>query len=240
VKKVSEGSFWDHLEELRHRLLIVVGSVSVLTAACFALSRRLLDFVLATGPGHLQTLAPYEAFTASLRISLTAGLVLSSPVVLWHFWRFVSPGLYPREKQAAVWAFWVSILLFLSGAAFSFFVLLKPTLLLFRSFETGGITGNWTLSNYIAFLGQFVLMFGISFELPLVILFLVWIGVFTPEQLGRYRRHVIVGLLILGAVLPPNDPLTQVLLAAPLYVLYEMSLLVARIIRRKAQVREEE
>lgn len=233
MKNVTEGSFWDHLEEFRHRLVVVVASVAILTAGCFAFSRKLLDFVLATGPGHLQTLAPYEAFTASLRISLVAGLVLSSPVILWHFWRFVSPGLYPGEKRAAAGAFWVSILLFLSGAAFSFFVLLRPTLLLFRSFETGGISGNWTLSNYIAFLGQFTLMFGISFELPLVLLFLVWIGVFTPEQLGRYRRHVLVGLLVLGAILPPNDPLTQVLMAAPLYVLYELSMLAARFMRRK-------
>jgi sec-independent protein translocase protein TatC len=238
VKNVSEGNFWDHLEELRHRLVVVVGVVVILTGACFAFSRKMLDFVLSTGPGHLQTLAPYEAFTASLKISLVAGLILSSPVVLWHFWRFVSPGLYPSERKAAVTAFGVSILLFLSGAAFSFLLLLKPTLLLFRSFETGGISGNWTLTNYISFLGQFTLMFGVSFELPLVVLFLIWIGVFTPQQLGRYRRHVIVGLLVLGAILPPNDPLTQVMMAVPLYVLYELSLLAGRLIRRKREALE--
>jgi len=234
--RVDEGSFWDHLEELRHRLLIVISAVALFTVACFAVSRKLLEFVLSTGPGHLQTLSPYEAITASLRIALTAGIVLSSPMALWHFWRFISPGLYPGEKRAAATAFWVSILLFLSGVAFSFFILLKPTLMLFHSFETGGILGNWTLSNYISFLGQFVLMFGVSFEMPLVVLFLVWIGVLTPSQLGRYRRHVIVGLLVLGAILPPNDPFTQVLMAVPLYLLYEISILVARVIVRRRGV----
>jgi len=233
LRQVREGSFWDHLEELRQRLFVVMGAVGLFTLVCFAFSRRLLEVVLSTGPGPLQTLSPYEALTASLKLALTAGLVLSSPVVLWHFWKFVSPGLLDHERKAAGISFFVSVLLFLSGAAFSLFVLLKPTLLLFRSFETGGISGNWTLSNYVSFLGQFVLAFGISFELPLLVLFFVWIGVVTPAQLGRYRKHVIVGLLVLGAILPPNDPFTQLLMAIPLYLLYEASIIAARIMWRR-------
>jgi sec-independent protein translocase protein TatC len=232
MKTVRDGSFWDHLEELRQRLFYMIGGIVVCTGAAFAFSRRLMDLVLEAGPGTLQTLSPYEAITANLKLALVAGLVASSPLTLWHFWRFVSPGLYRSEKRVMASAFWISILLFTAGVAFSWFVLLKPTLALFASFETGSVTGGWTLSNFVSFLGQFTLVFGLSFELPLVVLVLVKLGVVEPADLARFRRHVIVGLLVLGAILPPNDPVTQLLLAAPLYVLYEISIIAARMIRR--------
>lgn len=234
--KGSEGSFWDHLEELRRRLLSVTAAVVACTVVAFVFSRRLMSLVLAVSPVGLQTLSPYEALTANLRLSLTAGLLLASPVVAWHFWRFLAPGLYRDERKVLVTGAFLGAFLFCGGAAFSLFVLLEPTLLLFRSFEGGMITGNWTLSNFISFLAQFVLVFGLCFELPLVVLLLSWLGIVEPATLGRYRRHVIVGLLVLGAILPPNDPLTQVLLAAPLYVLFELSILAARfMIRRKPE-----
>lgn len=234
--KGSEGSFWDHLEELRRRLMAVTAAVVACTVAAFVFSRQLMSLVLTVSPGGLQTLSPHEALTANLRLSLTAGLLLASPVVAWHFWRFLAPGLYRAERKVLITGTFLGALLFAGGAAFSLFVLLEPTLLLFRSFEGGMITGNWTLSNFISFLAQFVLVFGLCFELPLVVLLLSWLGIVEPAALGRYRRHVIVGLLVLGAILPPNDPLTQVLLAAPLYVLFELSILAARLmIRRKPE-----
>ena len=230
MRKGAEGSFWDHLEELRRRLLFVTAAVAACTAAAFAFSGRLMDLVLSSSPVGLQTLSPYEAITANLKLSLTAGLVAASPLVAWHAWRFLSPGLYPPERKVLLWGFALAAVLFLGGAAFSLLVLLEPTLALFRSFEGGIVTGSWTLSNFMSFLVQFVLVFGVCFELPLVVLLLAWLGIVEPSALGRYRRHVIVGLLVLGAILPPNDPLTQVLLAAPLYVLYELSIIAARFV----------
>lgn len=237
MKRVSEGSFWDHLEELRQRLFVVLGCLALFTVAAFAFSRPLMRLVLSACPGcSLQTLSPYEGITAHLKLALAAGAVASAPVTLWHFWGFVSPGLYDSERRVMRWVFAASVVLFASGVAFAWFVLLRPTLALFRSFETGPITGGWTLSNFVSFLGQFALVFGVSFELPLVVVALSALGIVEPSSLGRYRRHVVVGLLVLGAILPPNDPVTQVLLAAPLYVLFEMSIIVARLVvgRRSA------
>lgn len=232
----ADGSFWDHLEELRRRLLFVIAAVAACTAAAFAFSGRLMSLVLSASPVGLQTLSPYEAITANLKLSLTAGLVAASPFAAWHAWRFLSPGLFTTERRVLLWGFALAVVLFCGGAAFSLLVLLEPTLALFRSFEGGIVTGSWTLSNFMSFLVQFVLVFGVCFELPLVVLLLAWLGIVEPKTLGRYRRHVLVGLLVLGAILPPNDPLTQVLLAAPLYVLYELSILAARvIIRRKPE-----
>ncbi len=215
----------------------MLGTVGLLTVAAFVFSRDLMALVLTVSPMTLRTLSPHEALTANLRLSLTAGVIASSPVVAWQLWRFVSPGLYPRERRIALAGAAMSVLLFCGGAAFGLFVLLRPTLLLFRSFEGGLIEGAWTLSNFTAFLGQFVLVFGVCFELPLVVLLLAALGIVEPRTLGRYRRHVFIGLLILGAILPPNDPLTQILLALPLYILFELSILAARLMVRRGAER---
>jgi sec-independent protein translocase protein TatC len=228
VRTVTEGSFWEHLEEFRRRLILALAAVTAAAIAAFVFSRRLMDFVLSDAPLTLQTLAPAEAFTAHLTLSLTAGLVVSSPVCFYQFWRFVSPGLYRKERKTAVAATISCAVLFIAGVAFAWFIMMKPALAVFTSFETGRIAGGWSLSNYISFLGSFLLIFGAAFELPVLVILLVKMGVISPATLARYRRHVIVGLLILGAVLPPADPLTQVMLAVPLYLLFELSLLVAR------------
>lgn len=237
----AEGSFWDHLEEFRRRLIVSLAAVAVCAMAAFAFSGRLMSLVLSLSPCDLQTLSPYEAITASIKLSMAAGLAAASPVVSWQAWRFLAPGLYPSERRMLLAGLAMAAVLFCCGAAFSLLVLLKPTLALFRSFESGIVTGNWTLSNFMSFIVQFVLVFGLCFELPLVVLLLARLGIVDPSTLGRYRRHVVIGLLVLGAILPPNDPLTQVLLAVPLYILYELSVLAAKAMnaggRRRPEIR---
>ena len=233
MRTVTEGSFWDHLEELRRRLMIALASVAVAAITAFVFARRLMGLVLSEAPAQLQTLSPAEAFTAHLNLALAVGLVVASPVCFHQFWRFVAPGLYRKERRTAAGAAGACAVLFLAGAAFAWFVMLGPALALFTSFETGRITGGWSLSNYVGFLGTFILVFGGAFQLPVLVVLLVRTGVISPATFARYRRHVIVGLLVLGAILPPSDPLTQVFLALPLYLLFELSLLVARIGSRK-------
>jgi sec-independent protein translocase protein TatC len=223
----TEGSFWEHLEELRRRLLVVLAVVVAATCAGFAWSRQLMHLVLYTGPAVLQTLAPSEAIVAHLKLSLLAGLIASSPVVFFQFWRFVSPGLYPGEKRTVLAMAVFSTILFAAGVAFSWMVMLDPALRLFHSFETGNIEGHWSLASFTGFLGRFVLVFGLAFQMPLMVLGLTRLGVVTPAGLRRVRSHVIVGLLVVAAILTPPDPVTQVLLALPLYLLFELSLLLA-------------
>ena len=209
------------------RLFVMLVILACATATGFVFSRKLMSLVLVTGPDVLQALAPSEAVVAHLKLSLMAGILVSSPVLFFQFWRFVSPGLYPGEKRAVMGIAVFSTLLFLAGSAFAWTVMLEPALQLFRSFETGGVEGHWSLSAYTGFLGRFVLVFGLAFQMPLMILGLTRLGIITPSGLRRYRRHVIVGLLILAALLTPPDPVTQVLLALPLYLLFELSLLLA-------------
>ncbi|MBD3368831.1 twin-arginine translocase subunit TatC [Candidatus Fermentibacteria bacterium] len=223
------GTFWDHLEELRRRLLYSLLAVSVCTVGGIVASKPILKLILATGPENLQTLSPPEAFAVHLKVSLVCGLIVASPVVFYQFWRFVSPGLYRRERRVALLAATASAVLFLVGVALAWSVLLRPAVEIFRSFEEGAIIGNWSLSNYVSFLGGFVLVFGLAFQLPLLVMLLVKLGVVSPSSLGRYRSHVLVALLVAAAFLTPPDPMTQVALALPLYLLFEGSALLARL-----------
>jgi sec-independent protein translocase protein TatC len=238
LKSITEGSFWEHLEELRRRLFILLGVLAGSVIVTFIFSRKLMERVLLSGPLELQALAPTEAFSAHLNLSLAAGILVSSPVIFYQFWRFVAPGLYEKERRVAVRAAFLSALLFLAGAAFAWFLMLDPAIEVFRSFETGNIVGNWSLANYISFLGRFILIFGVAFQLPILVLLLISLGVVTPGNLARYRRHIIVGLLIIAAILTPPDPLTQVMLMLPLYLLFELSLVVARIGYKRKKLHE--
>ncbi len=235
----NDGSFWDHLEEFRKRLFIAAGTVAVLSAAAFFFSGRITGYVAGTSPVGLAALAPAEAITAHLKLAVTAGVIASSPVILFQIWRFIAPGLYERERRAILSVTAAGAFLFAAGAAFAWFMMREPALILFQSFETGNITGFWSVSSYIDFIGTFLLVFGAAFQLPLAVLFLVRSGIAEPSDLAFYRRHIIVGLLIVAAILTPPDPLTQIMLSLPLYILFELSLLVARITFRKADSAEE-
>jgi len=233
VRPVMEGSFWEHLEELRWRLIKAMAALAGATMGAFFLSRRLVSLMLATGPPHLQALAPTEAFVVHLKAALVAGIVIASPVVYYQFWRFVSPGLHGRERRPVLAATALSVLLFAGGVAFAWSVMLRPAMELFRSFEGGRIIGAWSLSSYVGFLGRFVLAFGLAFQLPIVILLLTGLGIVSPDTMSRYRRHLVVGLLVASALLTPPDPMTQLALTVPLYLLFELSLLLSRLIARR-------
>lgn len=235
VTPTEEGSFWDHLEEFRKRIFIMLIAVGALAAIAFSFSRYITNYITATSPCELVALAPAEAVTAHLRLSVTVGIILASPVLLFQMWRFIAPGLYRTERKSVISVTVAGTFLFIGGVAFAWFVMRRPALLLFQSFETGNIHGAWSVSAYIGFIGSFLLIFGAAFQLPLVVLFLTSTGIIEPDTLGRYRRHVIVGLLIMAAILTPPDPLTQVMLALPLFILFEISLVVARISFRKAK-----
>ncbi|MBN1433929.1 twin-arginine translocase subunit TatC [Candidatus Fermentibacterales bacterium] len=230
VRASPEGSFWDHLEELRQRILVVLGVLTVSTlTALIAFGRTLTGFVISRGPSELLALSPSEALVAHLKVSLVAGIILSSPVGFYHLWRFISPGLLDRERKVSAAAAASCFLLFAGGALFAWFLMLEPVTGVLQSFEGGTIRGGWSVSSYIGFVGRMVLVFGVAFELPVLVLLLVGLGVLRPSTLARYRRHVIVALLVAAAILTPPDPLTQVMLAAPLYLLFELSVLAARV-----------
>lgn len=232
MKAGERVSFWEHLEELRRRLLIMLAALVVTTVVAFMFSERIMKVATSPAGGTLLALSPAEAVTASLRISLVAGAIAAAPVIFVQIWAFLAPGLYRDEKRGFLTVVVSCLILFAAGAGFGWFVMLEPTLMLFRSFETGVIHGTWSVSGYTGFLGTFILVFGLAFQLPLVIMILTRLGIVSPKALGKARRHVAVALLVIAAILTPPDPVTQVILAVPLYALFELSLLAARLAGR--------
>jgi len=246
----NKASFWDHLEELRKRIIISIIFIAIGATAGFYFSEDLLyiiEFPLRSEL-HLSVHAPYisminiahplklvfikpiEAIWTYLKLGLIAGLIITLPFVLYEFWLFIKPGLYPNERKY-VRLFVVSGgVFFIIGGAFSFFIVLPFAVHFLLSVGGGNLVPMISVGEYVDFCLQLMLSFGLIFELPFAILILVAIGIVTPNGLAKMRRYAIVGAFVLGAILSPSpDVFNQTLIAVPLILLYELGILLARI-----------
>jgi sec-independent protein translocase protein TatC len=222
----------EHLEELRNR--VIKSLISVIIATCILYS--FVDIILAhlvRPVGRLVFIAPHEAFIARIKISLFAGLFISSPVILYQIWRFVSSGLRPTEKKYVLIFSPFSLILFFLGAFFGYIIIVPIGMKFLLGFATDFITPMITISRYISFVGILTLSFGVIFELPLVSLFLTKIGLVTPAFLSSRRKHAVVVIFIVAAILTPPDIITQCLMALPLLVLYEVSIIFSKFVYKK-------
>lgn len=234
--------FLDHLEELRRRILWSLGAVVVGAVVGFWVTTTFDVIAFLTGPirpllesGRLAYLRPTEPFIVSLKVGVFVGVVIALPVVFYHFWRFVAPGLLEREKKVFVPALVASVGLFLAGAALAFFVVLPFALKFFLGFSEGALEPVITIGDYFGFAMQITLMFGFVFETPLVIIVLTYVGVLSPKTLKKYRRHSIAGMTILAALITPADVFSMLLMLVPLYVLFEGSVAIASVIDRRRE-----
>lgn len=230
----------EHLEELRKALLISLLAVAVCSVALYAAFREEL-FGLAARPVTnlgftLSYLGVAEAFITKLKLSLLGGVVLASPVLAWQLWNYLLPALYSREKRLLGAMIPASALLFAAGVAFGYFAVL-PTALRFLLLVAGeGLNPVLSVGSFLSFLLSFLLPFGFAFQLPLIAFVLARWGIVTSGLLVRYRRYVLVGVALLAAVLTPGpDVFSQVMLSGPMYVLYEVSILVARLAGRPGE-----
>lgn len=227
----------EHLVELRKRLIVSIVAIAAGGVICFVFFGTIIRFMLdpyteITGNEALIFTDPLEAFTTRLRVAGYGGLVLASPVVLWQLWRFVTPGLYPREKRYAVPFVLTSVLLFLAGGFVAYQTL--PRALDFL-LTIGGqeLTPLLTAGRYLSLVSLMIVAFGVAFEFPVVLTFLLLARVITTQQLRKGRRWVIVGIVVFAAVITPSgDPYSQLLLASPMYVFYEAVIIIGRIMKR--------
>ena len=227
--------FLDHLEELRRRLIWSALALVLTTGVAFYFADPLMRFFIEPmGNIKLHVTEVTGSFYAYLKVSLIAGLLAGTPIVFYQLWAFVSPGLYPRERQAVLPLVAVSTTLFLVGAAFCYLVVLPFSLQFLIGFGGDLLAPIITVGSYISFAGMLMLAFGISFQLPVVAYFMGRIGIITPEIMSKGRRYAIVLILIAAAVLTPTtDMATMMLLATPLYFLYEISIVIVRLTGRK-------
>jgi len=160
-----------------------------------------------------------------MEVAFVGGLILSVPNILYQIWAFIAPGLMPKERRYIRWIVFFTSFCFLAGIAFAYFVMLPSALQFFAVFGTNAIENNIAINEYMSFIISVMLGAGVVFELPMVSWFLSKLGLLTPAFMRRYRRHAIVGILILAALLTPGtDPVSQILLTIPLVLLYEISI----------------
>ncbi len=185
----------------------------------------------------LQTLAPIEAFMINMKLSTVVGILLASPFILREVWTFASPALKAHERKAILMVFLLGLFFFAGGLAFGYFVVVPLALRFLLQYNLDfQFIPQWTLQGYFNFTVNFLLIFGVVFELPLVLAALVGIGVATPAFLAQKRKFAVVGIFILSAFLAPSaDPVTQTIVAVPLLVLYEVGIGLSYLARRKPQ-----
>ncbi len=229
----------EHLRELRSRLIKSIVAFFIGTGIAFYFASQIFEIlkepVRRSYPQvELITLSPTEPLFILLKISIVFGFILSSPFILFQLWRFVEPALYPNEKKLVLPLTLVSIILFLLGGAFSYFVALPMALkfLLGIGLSQLQATPFLSVNLYISFLLKMIIGFGIAFELPVVIFLLQRAGIVSESQLKAFRKYFIVLAFVVGALIAP-DVTTQVLMAIPLIILYELSLIAGKLGRRK-------
>jgi sec-independent protein translocase protein TatC len=176
-----------------------------------------------------------EAFFTFLKVSFLAGLMIASPVIIYQFWMFVAPGLYAREKRLLLPIVFLSTLFFVGGALFGYFIVFPFGFKFFLGFATETIRPMPSMKEYLSFSAKLLLAFGLVFELPLVITFLARLGLVSVEFLKKNRKYALLLFFVAAAILTPPDVVTQIMMALPLMLLYEISIIGARIFGRKKE-----
>jgi sec-independent protein translocase protein TatC len=235
-----------HLEELRKRLIYAFISIGVAFALSYAFIKPIIGFlmrplvkVLPQGSSLIFTAVP-EAFFTYLKAALLAGVFFSAPFILYQLWAFVSPGLYEREKKYALPYLFVSSVFFLLGAAFCYWIIFPAIFRFFLSFATDAIRPLPAIKEYLTFTIKLLLAFGLLFQWPPLILFLARMGVVSPQTLAKNRKYAILVIFVIAAVLTPPDLVSQILLAGPLMAMYEGSIWIAKIFKKKEKKEGEE
>ena len=238
ISSEREMSFLDHLEELRRQIIKMIVGVLVATLLCiffadFIVQTILLNPLRSVGL-KAQVLSPYGIVMLYMEAILICGVILSMPYTIYCLWKFVAPGLLPKERQYISRIVFFTSLCFFTGITFGYYVLLPGALTFFSTFGTQNIELHVALDQYVSFMLALLLGAGLVFELPMISYFLSKMGILTPAFMRKYRRHAIVVILIIAAVVTPTpDMVTQTLLALPMFLLYEVSIFVSKFAQKK-------
>ncbi len=242
-----------HLTELRKRIFISLGAIGLFFIVCFNFSEEIFSILIFPLKAEVKValespffritekkaaslvfLAPAEAFWMHLKVAFIASLIISLPVIFIQFWKFIAPGLLPEEKKYFIPFLFSATLLFTAGAIFCFLVILPFAMTFLLGYKTAHLMPMLSVGSYVDFCLKFILAFGAIFELPLIIIFLTRFGFVTPATLSKHRKYAVLAAFVMAAVLTPTpDAFNQVLMAIPIIFLYEIGILLSRLMHRR-------
>ncbi|HMN47769.1 MAG TPA: twin-arginine translocase subunit TatC [Ignavibacteriaceae bacterium] len=239
VVNEKEMTFLEHLEELRWRIIYSLIGIVVGTIIAWIFIDFLVDYVLlkpAKDSGaDLQNLKPFGQLFLYMQVAIMVGLVISIPNIFYQFWKFISPALHKRERKYILWIVIFSSLCFLIGIAFAYFVMLPLALKFAAQFGSTAIKNQFAIDEYMSIIISVMLAAGLVFELPMISFFLSKLGILKPSFMRKFRKHAIVIIMIAAAILTPGtDPVSQIILAVPLVILYEISILISKLSQKKS------
>lgn len=235
----------EHLEELRRVFIISIVAVLVAAAASyFAFGEQIFELIMRPLKEFgvpLIYIGVTEAFITKIKVSIFAGIILALPIILWQFWSFIVPALHRHEKKYFYLLVPTSLVLFAAGVLFAYTTVLRFAVRFLMVVSGEGLEAMISVGKYVTFLFAFLIPFGFVFQLPLVVFFLTRMGLITPQFLSRNRKYAILVMVVVAAVLTPPDVISQMLLGGPMILLYEISILISRLVKaRKKEILEEE
>jgi len=248
MSEENKSPFTEHLGELRDRLVRSFIAVSIGFACAYFFKERLFEILIAplvtamgeSGNARMIFTGLPEAFFTYLKVSFLAGIMAASPVLFYEFWMFISPGLYRTEKKYLLPIVVLSVFFFLLGSSFGYFIVFPYGFAFFLGFATDTIQAMPSMKEYLGFASKMLLAFGLVFELPLVLTFMARMGLVTVDFLKKNRKYAVLIFFVGAALITPPDVVTQIMMAFPLMILYEISILGAKIFGKKAKSEEEE
>ena len=234
-----EMSFLDHIEELRWRIIYSLIGIVIFTIVAWVFINPLVEIVLLKpardAHASLQNLRPFGQLFLYFQVAIIIGIVASIPNIFYQLWKFIAPALKKSERKYILRIVFFSTFCFLAGIAFAYFVMLPMAMKFAAQFGTEEIKNEFAIDEYMSIIISIMLSAGVVFELPMVSFFLSKLGILTPKFMRKYRKHAIVIIMVLAAILTPGtDPVSQVILAVPLVLLYEISIFISKISYKKS------
>ena len=240
-EELEESSLLSHLVELRSRLMKAAGTILLLFVGLVPFAQEVFTLVASPLMNQLPegftmvAIRPASPFLTPFKTAFFVALFAAMPIVIYQVWAFVAPGLYKREKKVALPLVLSSIFLFYAGAAFAYFVVFPLMFSFFAAATPQGVAMMTDIGEYLDFVVVLFFVFGLAFEVPIAILMLVGAGIVSPQSLGSKRPYILLGAFTLGMLVTPPDMISQTLLAIPMYLLYEIGILMARLMIRKRE-----
>ena len=235
-----------HIADLRKRLTISTITVVIMFFACFTFYEPILEWMMAPVkhalPAGTSMIAVeiQETFFTAMKVAFFAGFIISLPVIFWQLWLFLAPGLYDHEKKLVVPFVFFATLMFLLGAAFAYYIVVPIGFDFLIAFGNSVVSVLPSIGKYVGFFTKLMIGFGIAFELPVITFFLAKIGIVNDQMLKDFFRYAVVLIFIISAILTPPDVISQVLMAAPLLILYGVSIYIAKVFNPAQKEEEEE